>query len=102
MESAVDVYKTEIIFWLKNITGSIEKFINDYETEAKRNAESAKNRVVEYTSILKTGNKPERQKKMSMLSKEKQILGKRIKCFKELKNVWENEKSGLKKKSSSK
>jgi len=87
-----------LTWWLKNTAGAVEKLIKEFEAEAKRNAESATQRIEEYTSILKTGNKPERQKKMDVLTKEKHILGKRLKCFKELKKVWENEKSGLIKK----
>jgi len=95
VESAVDVYKTEIIFWLKNITVNIDKLMDDYKVESKRNAESATQRIEEYKSILKTGNKPERQKKINMLSLEKRDLSKLLKCFKKYKNDWEKEKSAL-------
>ena len=47
VQRALENYLTELTWWLKNTVGAVEKLIKEFETEANRNAKSAKNRGVQ-------------------------------------------------------
>ncbi|MBN1290534.1 MAG: dynamin family protein [Candidatus Latescibacteria bacterium] len=95
IDRALESYENEIMWWLKNISGKVEKITRDIEEEARRNAESAKKRIIEYKAILETGDTSARLKQMDKLHKEMQVLDKLQKSSNNIMQEWEKAKNSL-------